>query len=230
MKGSSFAVATLGFLACALALCLLGCASEGEKSAREITVTPALSEDFLVVDEGMKEHQDDAKLVGISTRRTLAQGGQSEWCYQYVSREQVREYSCMLERGAFSYSTRMQAGGSYLYSEMEAIPSPDVIVVDADAAYDLVSNQLGDDQVVESVDVYLRTFVSVVEGGADSGIEALAWYFVFNRPAEDSNEASASAVGDVDVAGASSESFIYLVDAVTGEVAFAEAEVEAKAD
>lgn len=193
-------------------------------------MTPALSEDFLLVDEGMKEHQDDAKLVGISTRRTLAQGGQSEWCYQYVSREQVREYSCTLERGSFSYTTRMQAGGSYLHSEMEAIPSPDVIAVDADVAYDLVSNQLGDDQVVESVDVYLRTFVSVVEGGADSGIETLAWYFVFNRPAEDSGETSASAAGGVDGAGAFSESFIYLVDAVTGEVASVEAEAEEEAD
>ena len=196
-----------------LSVVLFGCAtgSEGTKSAEKIEIAPALGERYDAARELAEKVSPDSKLLVVSQVRQAEEDVIPAWQYSFVSWEYAQVFQVVFKNNAPQLGTTNNS--DFTREELDAIPNTDEIKIDADEAYDLVVDQLSDDEIVESCFVYLMTYV---KEDADPLEDAMCWFFVFNR------ETEVDPVDDTVITKEEPEdplpAFAYRVDAITGEV------------
>jgi len=198
-------------------------AAESAADSPTIEVTPAVSSDaYASYAQLAADKASDCKLTVIRAAFPIAAGESIDWAYLYGSKSASEYYA------VFTGSTPVAAevGKSYIKrDDFDAIPSTDEIKVDADVAYAAVTKCLSSNQPVHDVYAYITTYVetdSEVEHSTEYAydIQPMVWYFEFNcnTGSDASGTSDESTSNENDSTSTEYPTFVYGVDARTGDV------------
>lgn len=200
LKIAAFAIAAL--LAVELA-CLAGCCIfEYYRSTASaiLEVQPALGDEFNSVQQAAVAHASDAKLLRISTEEPLTETGTCSWDYLFVSRQKATSF--IVRATEEDLQTIPYSPASLTREGMEAIASPEDIMIDAHEAYRIVTEQLSHGEQYLSCNVALALYNDVTN---DEPASKPAWVITFNDAEEGEG-------------GSALPPFEYRVDAQTGTI------------
>ena len=159
---------------------LCGCAAEPElspaaQSASKISFEPAFESDYAVAREAVLQKADDAKLLAVRSSTFSQAHLTPDWSFLFYSRQRVSAYTVQVTDGVAKVID--SPGITMLQEEYDAIPDPDLAILDADAAYQQAVSQL------DGTGEYATCRASLVtcDFEDDSSAQAFVWYFAFNE-------------------------------------------------
>lgn len=211
----------IGFACIATLSCmfpLAGCTvSEAKESVgvdAPFAVAAAFGDEFKVVQAAMHEEADDAVLLAVRSSSLVSTEAACSWSYLFGSAREGCAYTAFTsdEKAFPAYY------GTYTLSEeaWSSIPDVSEVKVDADEAFSLAVQELGESVSVENCYLYLLTYVAESE---DPSAGTMRWYVECNAPATTEAQAALEASGSSSVAEEDKEpQAVVAVDARTGRV------------
>lgn len=188
-----------------------GCAQQtpGESPEPLISVSAALGPDFETVKAAIAEEATDAVLLAARTSTVLRPDSTCSWSYLFGSESEDAAYTAFTDSGqAFPAYY-----GAFSAKSWSNIPRAEDIEVDADRAFALVCDDLGEGTAVENCYVYLLTYVSESNDPEEG---AMKWYVEINAVTD--REGALDTSRDEQSASGGDPEIMYAVDARNGTV------------